>query len=114
MTVGRCEHCPIYTHPDINDSYHTCISDVCDYSLEILLPDGTCSTCGPYTHPDEEGKNCIEGPCDYYFEVLIENGYCEPCGDYTHPNVTDKKTCITDVCDFGEGREILLIDGRCQ
>ena len=54
----------------------SCMSDPCDYEIQILLIDGTCETCFFYEHPDEDGKECVSDDCAGD-QVLIEDGTCK-------------------------------------
>ena len=107
----KAQYYPTVTEDQRNDESLTIQWRPCDYTVEILNDNGTCSVCPDWTHPDIPGKECVSDNCDYTKEFFRIDGRCEHCDDYTHPNSEDVTQCIADECDYVE--EILTLDGKC-
>lgn len=80
-TTGFCITCDLYKRPNSDNT--ECVQDVCDYTTQFLLEDGSCETCEDGFEPNATESiplSCTEIP-----------PLCTPC------EMCDADT--TDCCD---------------
>ena len=114
MPSGKCEECLPYTK--VTDSKKACAAELCNYKQK-LLANGACDPCPAYQVADKKNlKECRNKEC-YPNQRTTEDSDCQDCPEYQRGQGAKgihqdfKIECGSDVCN---GREQLLIDGKCK